>query len=104
MIFFGATLSQNKTKVKVGRKKAFRKHSEILQDAKTVIRSDFDQETAQKIAPPIIARLDLANCTYLPAHCRVETLQSFIELFSRQGFVDRYCVCQQCIAICRDLY
>ena len=67
IFFFGTTLSQNKTKVKVWQKKTFRKHSGMLQDAKTVIRSDFDQETAQKIAPPIIARLDgqlyLPTCT-----------------------------------------
>ena len=73
----------------------------MLQDAKTVIRGDFDQETAKKIAPPIIARLDLTNCTYLPTHCRVETLQSFSELFSGPSFVDRYCVWLQCIAVCR---
>ena len=40
----------------------------MLQDARTVIRGDFDQETAKKIAPPIIARLDLTNCTYLCTH------------------------------------
>ena len=73
IFFFGTTLSKNNTKVKVGRKTPSESIS-MLQDAKTEIRSDFDQETAQKIAPPIIARLDLANCTYLPAHCRVEPL------------------------------
>ena len=35
----------------------------MLHDPKTVIGSDFDQETAEKIAPPFIARLELANCT-----------------------------------------
>ena len=34
----------------------------MLQDPKTVIGSDFDQETAEKIAPQFIARLELANC------------------------------------------
>ena len=33
----------------------------MLHDPKTVNRSDFDQETAEKIAPQSIARLDLAN-------------------------------------------
>ena len=35
----------------------------MLHDPKTVIGSDFDQETAEKIAPPFIPRLELANCT-----------------------------------------
>ena len=35
----------------------------MLHDPKTVIGSDFDQETAKKIAPQFIARLELANCT-----------------------------------------
>ena len=34
----------------------------MLHDPKTVIGSDFDQETAEKIAPQFIARLELANC------------------------------------------
>ena len=34
----------------------------MLHDPKTVIGSDFDQETAEKIAPPFIPRLELANC------------------------------------------
>ena len=37
-------------------------HSRMLHDPKTVIGRDFDQETAEKIAPPFIARLELANC------------------------------------------
>ena len=37
----------------------------MLHVAKTVIRSDFDQETAEKIAPQFILQLDLANCTTL---------------------------------------
>ena len=36
----------------------------MLHDPKTVIRSSFAQETAEKIAPQSIARLELANCTY----------------------------------------
>ena len=36
----------------------------MLHDPKTVIGSDFDQETAEKIAPPFIARLELANCMH----------------------------------------
>ena len=36
----------------------------MLHDPKTVSRSDFDQETAEKIAPQFIARLELANCIY----------------------------------------
>ena len=35
----------------------------MLHDPKTAIGSDFDHETAEKIAPQFIARLDLANCT-----------------------------------------
>ena len=35
----------------------------MLHNPKTVIRSDFDQETAEKIAPQFIARLELANCS-----------------------------------------
>ena len=34
----------------------------MLHDPKTVIGSDFDQETAEKIAPPFFLRLELANC------------------------------------------
>ena len=37
----------------------------MLHDPKTVIGSDFDQETAEKLAPQFIARLELANCTNL---------------------------------------
>ena len=33
----------------------------MLHDPKTVIGSDFDQETAEKIAPQFIARLELAK-------------------------------------------
>ena len=36
----------------------------MLHDPKTVIGSDFDQETGEKIAPQFIARLQLANCIY----------------------------------------
>ena len=36
----------------------------MLHDPKTVIGSDFDQETAEKIAPQFIPRLELANCMY----------------------------------------
>ena len=35
----------------------------MLHDPKTVIGSDFDQETDKKIAPQFIARLELANCS-----------------------------------------
>ena len=34
-------------------------HSKMLHDPKTVIGSDFDQETAEKIAPQFIARPEL---------------------------------------------
>ena len=37
----------------------------MLHDPKTVIESDFDQETEEKIAPQFIAQLDLANCIYV---------------------------------------
>ena len=37
----------------------------MLHDPKTVSGSDFDQETAEKIAPQFIARLELANCRSL---------------------------------------
>ena len=46
----------NHTKVKFGKENILN-HSGISHDAKTVIRSDFDQETAEKIAP-LLARLD----------------------------------------------
>ena len=36
----------------------------MLHDPKTVNGSDFDQETAEKIAPQFIARLELANCIF----------------------------------------
>ena len=38
----------------------------MLHDFKTVIGtgSDFDQETAEKIGPQFIARLELANCKF----------------------------------------
>ena len=36
----------------------------MLHDPKTVSGSDFDQETAEKIAPQFIARLELANCMW----------------------------------------
>ena len=40
----------------------------MLHDFKTVIGtgSDFDQETAEKIAPQFIQRLDLADCISPP--------------------------------------
>ena len=41
-------------------------HSRMLHDPKTVIGRDFDQETAEKIAPPFIAWLELANCRQGP--------------------------------------
>ena len=50
-------------KSKLWWKKTLLSHSRMLHDPKTVNRSDFDQETAEKIAPQFIARLDLANCT-----------------------------------------
>ena len=50
-------------KSKFGWEKTLLSHSRILHDPKTVSRSDFDQETAEKIAPQFIARLELANCT-----------------------------------------
>ena len=37
-------------------------HSRMLHDPKTVIGSDFDQETAEKMGPQFIPRLELANC------------------------------------------
>ena len=52
----------NNKKVNLGKKNLLL-HSRMLHDPKTVIGSDFDQETAEKIAPPFIPRLELANCT-----------------------------------------
>ena len=49
----------------MGEKKTLLLHSRMLHDPKTVIGNDFDQETAEKIAPPFILQLDLANCTTL---------------------------------------
>ena len=43
--------------------KKFLNHSGMSQSAKKVIRSDFDQETADKIAPVLIVRLDLVDWT-----------------------------------------
>ena len=59
-------LEQQKTtkQSKVGKKKTLLSHSRMLHDPKTVIRSSFAQETAEKIAPQSIARLELANCKY----------------------------------------
>ena len=51
----------NNKKVNLG-KKTLLLHSRMLHDPKTVIRGDFDQETTEKIAPPFIPRLELANC------------------------------------------
>ena len=51
----------NNKKVSCGEKKTLLLHSRMLHDPKTVIGSDFDQETAEKIAPPFIARLELAK-------------------------------------------
>ena len=51
------------TKKEIWAKKTLLSHSRMLHDPKTVIGSDFDQETGEKIAPQFIARLDLANCT-----------------------------------------
>ena len=42
----------------------------MLHDPKTVNGSDFDQETAEKIAPQFIARLELANCTFMQSRAR----------------------------------
>ena len=58
-------LEQQKTtkKSKVGQKKTLLSHSRMLHDPKTVTRSGFAHETAEKIAPQFIARLQLANCT-----------------------------------------
>ena len=55
----------NNKKVSCGEKKTLLSHSRMLHGPKTVNRSDFDQETAEKIAPRFILRLDLANCTNL---------------------------------------
>ena len=45
----------NKTKVKLGEKNR-------MHDAKTAIGSDFDKETAKKMALSYIAQLNMANC------------------------------------------
>ena len=57
---------RQRQKSKFGRKKTLLLHSRMLHDFKTVIGtgSDFDQETAEKIAPQFIARLELANCMF----------------------------------------
>ena len=52
----------------------------MLHDPKTVIGSDFDQETAEKIAPPFIARLELANCTYVGAGKYICLFKEIIEM------------------------
>ena len=49
----------------------------MLHDPKTVIGSDFDQKTAEKIAPPFIPRLDLANCTWISLSCYMDLLHGF---------------------------
>ena len=63
----------------------------MLRDPKTLIGSDFDQETAEKIAPQFIARLELANCRYTaPGYffpptwmfCRLSLLSSLLSRFA----------------------
>ena len=53
----------------------------MLHDPKTVIGSDFDQETAEKIAPPFIARLELANCKWI-CLSRYMDVSKLIHVFS----------------------
>ena len=48
----------------------------MLHDPRTVIGSDFDQETAEKIAPQFIPRLELANCTFFESW-KIEKRQRF---------------------------
>ena len=55
----------------------------MLNIAGTVIGSDFDQERAEKMAPPLIAQLDPANCT-LPRH------NYFIIKYDVPPFVNAY--------------
>ena len=66
-------------------KKTLLLHSRMLHDPKTVIRSDFDQETAEKIAPPFIPRLELANCSdtvfVVTALKEISGLKALIVLF-----------------------
>ena len=49
----------------------------MLHDPKTVIGSDFDQETGEKIAPQFIARLELANCTHLATPAQWAKIANF---------------------------
>ena len=53
---------ENDKKVNLGEKNL----TIVLHDFKIVIGtgSDFDQETAEKIGPQFIARLELANCKF----------------------------------------
>ena len=50
-------------------------------DPKTVMGSEFDQETAEKIAPPFIARLELANCIWI-CLSRYMDVSKLIHVFS----------------------
>ena len=56
----------------------------MLHDPKTVIGSDFDQETAEKIAPPFIPRLELANYSI----SEVLDFQYFKHIFLNYYFCD----------------
>ena len=53
---------ENNKKVNFGERKPYYRILGCIHDPKTVSGSDFDQETAEKIAPQFIARLELANC------------------------------------------
>ena len=55
-------LLKDKTKVSVSEIKSIPQHPLCPYGSGALIRIDFHPETAEKIAPPCMARLDLANC------------------------------------------
>ena len=55
----------------------------MLHDPKTVIGSDFDQETAEKIAPQFIPRLELANCMYVLREVEHKSHSFFFHFFCK---------------------
>ena len=61
----------------------------MLHDPKTVIVSDFDQETAEKIAPQFIARLELANCTWYLFFCSQPVITSQSSIFCWTCNIDK---------------
>ena len=68
-------LLKDKTKVSVSEIKSIPQHSLRPYASGALIRIDFHPETAEKIAPPCMARLDLANCSWsgdAPLGCKTE--------------------------------